>query len=80
MGSSKHAFTQVKTFSAQLARERDGLGEVVTQWLAGHPELAVVDKAVTQSSDKEFHCLTITLFLAPRASQKTSPGAERDDD
>jgi hypothetical protein len=26
----------------------------------------VVDKIVTQSSDKEFHCLTITLFYRER--------------
>jgi hypothetical protein len=26
-----------------------------------------VDKIVTQSSDKEFHCLTITLFYRERA-------------
>jgi len=25
-----------------------------------------VDKIVTQSSDKEFHCLTITLFYRER--------------
>jgi len=25
-----------------------------------------VDKTVTQSSDKEFHCLTITLFYRER--------------
>ncbi len=79
MSSSKNAFTQVKTFSAQLQKERDGLGEVVSRWLAENPALAVVDKAVTQSSDKEFHCLTITLFLAPRAAQRVSGEAERDE-
>jgi hypothetical protein len=59
-------FTTVQCFSATLQRDRDALGEQVTRYLADHPDLEVVDKAVTQSSDAEFHCLTITLFLAPR--------------
>jgi hypothetical protein len=29
-------------------------------------QLEIVDKTVTQSSDKEFHCLTITLFYRER--------------
>ena len=31
-------------------------------WAEEHPEYEVVDKIVTQSSDHEFHCLTVTLF------------------
>jgi hypothetical protein len=38
------------------------MGEQVTRWLAEHPGLEVVDRHVAQSSDKEFHCLTILLF------------------
>jgi hypothetical protein len=34
----------------------------VTQWLAEHPELEVVDMKVTQSSDAEFHCVAISVF------------------
>ena len=30
------------------------------------PALEIVDKVVTQSSDKEFHCLSITLFYVDR--------------
>ena len=52
----------VKVFSATKAKEREALGDQVTQWLRKHPELEVVDKIVTQSSDSEFHCLTITIF------------------
>ena len=55
-------FTGVKVFSATKARERDELGEKVTGWLRNNPEAKVVEKRVTQSSDAEFHCLTITLF------------------
>ena len=56
------SFTGVKVFSATKARERDQLGETVTLWLRDNPERQVVAKKVTQSSDSEFHCLTITLF------------------
>jgi hypothetical protein len=54
--------TGVKVFSATKAKERELLGELITDWIRGHPEHEIVDKIVTQSSDSEFHCLTITLF------------------
>ncbi|MGH9884509.1 MAG: hypothetical protein ACREBE_03215 [bacterium] len=57
------AFNGVKVFSATKFAERDRLGDVVTHWLAEHPELDVVDLKVTQSSDAAFHCLTMTLFF-----------------
>jgi hypothetical protein len=59
-------FDEVKVFSATKMRERELLGEVITDWLKVHPDLFAVDKTVTQSSDAEFHCLTITLFLVRR--------------
>jgi len=52
----------VKVFSATKARERGRLGEEVTDWLRHNTKAEIVDKIVTQSSDSEFHCLTITLF------------------
>jgi len=55
-------FTGAKVFSATKAKERDELGEVLTQWIANHPDAEIIDKIVTQSSDREFHCLTITIF------------------
>jgi hypothetical protein len=51
----------VKTFSATKARDRASLGDRVTEWLRS-TGLKVIKKMVTQSSDREFHCLTITLF------------------
>ena len=62
------AFTGVKVFSTTLARDREVMGESITRWLKENPDAEVVDKVVTQSSDKEFHCLTITLFYRPRPS------------
>jgi len=54
----------VKVFTATKAREREMLGDVITRWLADNPRARVVDKIVTQSSDSQFHCLSITLFYA----------------
>ncbi|HEY6004672.1 MAG TPA: hypothetical protein VIV57_17490 [Anaeromyxobacter sp.] len=61
------SFTGVKVFSATKARERDELGETVTRWMRSNADLEVVDRVVTQSSDDEFHCLTIILFYRQKA-------------
>jgi hypothetical protein len=56
-------FTGVKVFSTTLARDREVMGENISKWLKDNlPTVEIVDRTVTQSSDKEFHCLTITLF------------------
>ena len=55
-------FDGVKVFSATKAKDRDELGESITRWLDANPGVRVVDKVVAQSSDNEFHCLSITLF------------------
>jgi len=60
-------FTAVKVFSTTLARDREAMGENITRWLKDNGNIEIVDKKVTQSSDKEFHCLTITIFY------KTTP-------
>ncbi len=57
-----NSFTGVKIFSTTLAREREVLGDTVTKWIRENPKAEIVDREVTQSSDKEFHCLTIALF------------------
>ena len=59
--------TGVKVFSATKAKERELLGEMITDWIRTHPSCELVDKIVTQSSDSEFHCLTITLFYKQRS-------------
>jgi len=55
-------FTGVKIFSATKAKEREELGESITRWLLANADLEIVDRVVSQSSDNEFHCLTIVLF------------------
>jgi hypothetical protein len=60
--------TGVKVFSATKSREREMLGDLITSWIRSHPGHEILDKIVTQSSDAQFHCLTITLFYKhPRA-------------
>ncbi len=58
----------VKVFSATKAKEREGLGDQVTKWIRAHPEEEIIETIVTQSSDSEFHCLTITVFYKHRGS------------
>jgi len=61
-------FTGVKVFSATKAKERDELGETITRWLRSNVDLEVVDRVVSQSSDDEFHCLSIVIFYRVRAA------------
>ena len=65
-------FTGVRVFSTTLARDRETMGETITKWLRDNPGVEVVDRVVTQSSDKEFHCLTITLFYRHRETASRS--------
>ena len=56
-------FNGVKVFSATKHKERDELGEVITRWLRNKKgTIELVDKLVTQSSDSEYNCVTITIF------------------
>ncbi len=65
-------FTGVKVFSATKAREREDLGEQVTNWIRMNPNARIIDKIVTQSSDREFHCLTITIFYEQTSQQASA--------
>jgi hypothetical protein len=71
------AFTGVKVFSATKAREREELGENITRWIKANPGVHVTDKIVTQSSDREFHCLTITLFYRHEKLEEAAISAAR---
>lgn len=65
-------FSGVKVFSATMASDRERLGERINQWLASNPRVEVVDKVVLQSSDAEFHCLSVTLFYREMVSGSPS--------
>ena len=58
MGGYKGA----KVFSATKALEREALGTKLSRWIADNPEFEIVDTVVRQSSDEQFHCLTIIVF------------------
>ena len=62
-------FTGAKVFSATKAREREQLGEAIGEWISLNPEVEVVSREVRQSSDNEFHCLSIILFYRERKAQ-----------
>jgi hypothetical protein len=53
----------VKVFTATKAKEREGLGDRITEWLHNSPPTEIIDVIVTQSSDEEFHCLTISVLF-----------------
>ena len=58
-------YQAAKVFSATKAKEREELGGQITRWLKENPEVKLKDTVVKQSSDNEFHCLTIILFYDP---------------
>ncbi len=51
-----------KVVTATKAKDREELGEVLTRWIRDNPRAKIIDKIVTESSDSEFHCLSITVF------------------
>ena len=51
-----------KVFTATKAKDREELGEVADALDQDNPRARILDKIVTQSSDSEFHCLSITIF------------------
>ncbi len=52
----------VKVFSATKAKEREELGMHITRWIQENPKIKIKDTIVKQSSDNEFHCLSIIVF------------------
>jgi hypothetical protein len=56
-------FDGVKVFSATKARDRDDLSGRITDWISNNrSKIEIVDRIVTQSSDNEYHCYTMTIF------------------
>lgn len=54
----------VKVFSATKARDRETIGERVTEWIRSNPSVQVVRTVISQTSDSEFHCLSFVLICA----------------
>ncbi|MBN2528618.1 MAG: hypothetical protein JXR76_19670 [Deltaproteobacteria bacterium] len=55
-------YNAIKVFSATKARERSELGEEITRWIDENPGIEIKNTQVKQSSDSEFHCLSIIIF------------------
>ena len=57
----------VKVFSATKAKHREELGERLAGWLTANEMVAVCRAVVVQSSDRQFHCISIVLICRSRA-------------
>ena len=60
--NTTEGYRGLKVFSATKARDREVLGEKVTAWVKGNNNIEIGDEIVQQSSDNEFHCLSIVIF------------------
>jgi hypothetical protein len=58
----------VQVFSATMAKERTELGEKVERWIRDN-KVDVVETVVAQSSDSEYHCISITVFFNYQAKK-----------
>jgi hypothetical protein len=56
---------RIEAFSATKAKDRLVLGEKVTEWLREN-DMVGIHAEVRQSSDREFHCVSITVWAVPR--------------
>jgi len=65
--SASARITGVQTFSVTKLKERDALGERITQWVQSHRDAEIIRTEVVQSSDAEFHCLSIVIFYGERS-------------
>ncbi len=55
-------FNGVEIFTVTKAKERDKLSQTITGWINANRAITIVDYKITQSSDSEFHCLTVAIF------------------
>ncbi len=76
------AIRSVKVFSVTMARQREALGERVTAWIREHADLRILRTVIAQSSDLQFHCLSIILFCgdAQARPDDLEPGSLRSPD
>ena len=52
----------VKVFSATRLKDRETIGEHVTNWIAANPGARILKTFVALTSDDRFHCLSIVLI------------------
>jgi hypothetical protein len=56
----------VKVFSTTHNRERETLGERVTEWTSWQREVEVIAMTSLQSSGASYHCFSIVVFFKGR--------------
>ena len=66
---------RVKVFSATKARARDHLGERLTSWIEAHPRTRILKLVVLQSSDRDFHCISLVLLCHEEGSADAASGS-----
>lgn len=54
-------YNAVMIFSATMAREREQLGDRISNWIK-QTQPDIIDCVVKQSSDSQFHCITLVFF------------------
>lgn len=55
-------FDGMVIFSATKHTDREQLGANVTAWRQKNPSKTIVEVRTMQSSDNEFHCVTVIIF------------------
>jgi hypothetical protein len=64
----------VKVFTATKTKDRESIGETVTQWIATNPNAHILKTFVTLTSDDRFHCISIVLVC--RAAEASAQAGE----
>ena len=77
----KSAFNGIHVIAATMFQQRQTLGEQVTEWLENaaktRPGFQLVDIVVRQSSDEEYHCISIIIFFNEDLDAPRSGGGKR---
>jgi hypothetical protein len=60
----------VKVFSVTKVKQREALGEQVTDWIAANPAVLIMKTVVVLTSDAKFHCLSIVLLCSDTFSTR----------
>jgi len=55
-------FDGMAMFSVSKHVDREKMGDDVTAWRKRNPTFVITDVRLTQSSDNEYHCVTIAIF------------------
>jgi hypothetical protein len=64
MPATQQRIDAVRVFSCTKHAEREQLGERITSFIRQLPAgVTVVDKRVVQSSDAQFHCVSVVLYF-----------------